>query len=70
MSKVIRIDPEVGTIIFKARLILSDQRPGQRVTVNEATKVLLGITNLHRIGQGPPHQAEPDPVEPPCEVAS
>lgn len=70
MSKVIRIDPEVGQTIFRAQLILSDQRPGQRVTVNEATKVLLGINNLHRVGQGTSTSPEPDPVEPPCEVTT
>lgn len=67
-SPTIRIDPEVGQTILRARLIIGTWRPG-RVTANEALRVLLAVNGLHRIGQATP-PAAPDPVEPPCEVAS
>lgn len=67
-SPTIRIDPEVGATIFKARLILSDQRR-RRVTSTEALSVLLAVNSLHRIGQAGATPAEPDPVSPPCELA-
>lgn len=69
MSTTVRVDPEVGTIVFRARLILAGQQPGRNVTMNQAVRTLLAVNNLHRVGLASP-PVEPDPVDPPCQGAS